>query len=59
MLIGDPLFICLDRGREDIDLRKELNNVFSIIGQDGIKQLAIRYPRLLELKQGLDREKET
>ncbi len=50
-------YILLDRGTEDEALRVEINKVFGALGIKGIAEVAQRFPKLLELKQGLDQER--
>jgi len=51
-------YILLDRGVEDKELLNDINRIFSDIGVSSIKDIAIRYPRLLELKHQLQDEVE-
>ncbi len=52
----NTIYIILERGCEDEQLRKEISRVFSIIGAGKTREIAKKYPKLLELKQGLDNE---
>ena len=51
-------YILLERGFEDIELLKELHAITVATGIKNGKEFAKKYPRILELKQGLEAEKE-
>ena len=51
-------YILLERGSEDLELLSELHKITAATGIQGIRELAEKYPRILELRQGLQSEKE-
>ena len=51
-------YILLERGVEDELLRVEINKVFAELGYESIRTMIYEYPKLYELKQGLDSERE-
>jgi hypothetical protein len=51
-------YILLDRGTEDKELLGDINRIFSDLGEPSIKNIAVRYPKLLEFKQYLQDEVE-
>ncbi len=51
-------YILLDRGTEDMELLCELHKITAATKIKGIKEFAEKYPRILELKQGLEGEKD-
>ena len=52
-------YILLERGTEDMELLAELHKITAATGIQGVREFAEKYPRLLELKQGLIDEKES
>jgi len=51
--------IFLAKGTEDEELRKELRKAFVALGfNKGVFEFAEQYPRLFELKQALDGERD-
>jgi len=51
-------YILLERGTEDMELLAELHKITAATKINGIREFAEKYPRILELKQGLEDEKE-
>ncbi len=49
-------YILLERDVEDEQLRKEINRVFAVVPEEETREIARKYPKLLELKQALDKE---
>ena len=49
-------YILLEKGVEDEQLREEIQRVISLVGGGGLREIAKKYPKLLELKQALDGE---
>ena len=46
-------YVLLEKGVEDEQLRKEIQMVFFLIGDGGLREIAKKYPKLLELKQAI------
>ncbi len=55
-------YILLERGSEDLELLRELNQIFYVLGKDIVLGLIIAaksYPKLFELREGLKKEVNT
>lgn len=50
--------IILDRGTEDVELLNDIKRIFSDSGETSVKNIARRYPKLLELQHELQWEME-
>jgi len=51
-------YILLERGTEDMELLAEINKIIAAAKISGIREFAEKYPRILDLKQGLEGERE-
>lgn len=51
-------YILLERGTEDMELLVELHKIIAATCIKGIREFIKKYPRIQELKQGLEDEKE-
>lgn len=54
----ETTYILLERGTEDKELLTELHKITVATGIQGIKEFIKKYPRIWELKQGLEAERE-
>ena len=50
-------YIFLERGTEDMELLREIHKITAATGIKGREEFVRKYPRLNELRQGLEAEK--
>lgn len=58
MKTGSRTHVFLERGTEDLQLLSEIHKITAATGITGRKEFVRKYPKLNELRQGLEAEKE-